>query len=111
MIRQRTTNPEFLKLTTCHAKIFKKLDLRYADNAYQTLTIVRNADSMWQLTEPFEAHADTEKVHEVLDDFLNKRIKQTLAVSDYDQYGLVKSTIKIELWKDPKNAPKTFFIG
>ncbi len=89
----------------------QKVRLAYADNAYQTLTIAKNANSMWQLTEPFEAHADTAKVYEVLDDFLNKRIKQTLEVPEYEQYGLEQPTIKIELWKDPKNVPKTFLIG
>ena len=89
----------------------QKFRLSYADEAYQTLTVVKGTDDMWQLTTPFEAHADTTKVHEVLDDFVNKRIRQTLEVSEYNQYGLEKPTIKVELWKDPNGSSKTFLIG
>lgn len=89
----------------------QKVRLSYANDAYQTLTIEKNADAMWQLTEPFETHADSAKVNEMLDDFVNKRIRQTLEVLEYDQYGLEKPTIKVELWKDPEGAPKTFLIG
>jgi len=72
---------------------------------------VKNTDGMWQLATPFEAHADNAKVNEMLDDFVNKRVRQTLEVSEYDQYGLENPTIKIELWKDPEDSPKTFLIG
>ncbi|MYB64037.1 DUF4340 domain-containing protein, partial [Candidatus Poribacteria bacterium] len=60
---------------------------------------------------PIKAHADYEKVKLLLDDFLNKRIRKTLNVSDYAQYGLDEPTITIELWKDRSSEPKTFFIG
>lgn len=89
----------------------QKVRLSYADDAYQTLTVVKNTDGMWQLTTPFEAHADSAKVNEMLDDFVNKRIRQTLEVSEYDQYGLENPTIKIELWKNLDGSPKTFLIG
>ncbi len=89
----------------------QKVRLSYADDAYQTLTVVKDTDGMWQLTTPVEAHADSAKVNEMLDDFVNKRIRQTLEVSEYDQYGLKTPTIKVELWKDLENSPKTFLIG
>jgi hypothetical protein len=89
----------------------QKIRLSYAENAYQTLTIVKDSDGMWQLTTPFKANADFAKVSEMLEDFVNKRIKQTLEVSEYDQYGLEKPTIKVELWTDPEGAPKTYLIG
>ena len=89
----------------------QKVRLSYADAAYQTLTVVKNADGMWQLTTPFVADANSAKVNEMLDDLLNKRIKQKLEVTEYDQYGLEESTIKIELWKSKESRPKTFLIG
>ncbi len=89
----------------------QKVRLSYADDAYQTLTVVKGTDGMWQLTTPFEAHADSAKVNEVLGDFVNKRIRQTLEVSEYEQYGLENPTIEIELWKDIGSSPKTFLIG
>ena len=89
----------------------QQIRLSYADDAYQTLTVVKNADDMWQLTTPFKAHADIAKVNEILGDFLNKRIKQILDVTAYDQYGLEIPTIKVELWKNPDSSPKIFFIG
>ena len=89
----------------------QKVRLSYADDVYQTLTVVKDTNGMWQLTTPFEAHADSAKVNGMLDDFINKRIRQTLEVSEYDQYGLENPTIKIELWKDPEGSPKTFRIG
>lgn len=89
----------------------QKIRLLYADDAYQTLTVEKDAANMWQLTTPFEAHADIAKVNEMLGDFVNKRVKHTLEVSDYDRYGLDKPTIKIELWTNPEASPKTFLIG
>lgn len=92
-------------------KAIQQVRLSYADNAYQTLTVEKETDNTWKLTTPFEAHADTEKVNELLEDFVNKRVKQILEVSEYEQYGLESPTIKIELWKDPKDSSKTFLIG
>lgn len=89
----------------------QKVRLSYADAAYQTMTIEKNSDNIWQITTPFVADANSAKVNEMLDDFVNKRIRQTLEVSEYDQYGLEEPTIKIELWKSKESRPKTFLIG
>ncbi len=89
----------------------RQIRLSYTDDAYQTLTVVKDANKIWQLTTPFNAHSDTAKVNEMLGDFLNKRIKQTLEVTTHKQYGLEIPTIKVELWKDLDVSPKTFLIG
>ncbi len=89
----------------------QKVRLSYADDAYQTLTVVKDTDGMWQLTVPFEADVDSAKVNEMLDDFVHKRIKQILEVSEYEQYGLEKPAIKVELWRDRDGLPKMFLIG
>ncbi|MDE0635526.1 MAG: DUF4340 domain-containing protein [Candidatus Poribacteria bacterium] len=89
----------------------QKVRLSYADAAYQTMTIEKNSDNIWQLTTPFVTDANSARVNEMLDDFVNKRIRQTLEVSEYDKYGLETPTIKIELWKSKESSPKTFLIG
>ncbi|RKU18601.1 hypothetical protein C6501_02460 [Candidatus Poribacteria bacterium] len=89
----------------------QKVRLSYADDAYQTMTIEKNADNIWQITTPFVTDANSTKVNEMLDDFVNKRIRQTLDVTEYDQYGLEEPTIKVELWKSKESRPKTFLIG
>ena len=103
--------PKISKVYDLPLEQIQQVRLSYADDAYQTLTVVKNADDMWQLTTPFKAHADIAKVNEMLGDFLNKRIKQILDVTAYDQYGLEIPTIKVELWKNPDGSPKIFFIG
>lgn len=93
-----------------HSNI-NQVKIEYSDSAYQTLVIQKKLDNSWQITEPFKAYANTEKISELLDDFLNKRIKQTLEVTEYKQYGLETPTIKVELWKNLKEKPSTFLIG
>jgi len=88
-----------------------KVRLSYNDNAYQTLTVENINDKVWMITTPIKAHADIKKVNEMLDDFLNKRVRQTFEVSEYGQYGLENPTITVELWKDINSSPNTFFIG
>lgn len=88
-----------------------KVRLAYADKAYQSITILKDDEGIWRITSPFIADADLSKVNTVLDDFLNKRIRQTLDVSEYDQYGLVAPTITVQLWKQNDSNSKTFFIG
>ncbi len=83
----------------------------YSDNAYQRLELQRKPVNTWQITKPFIAHANTEKILLLLDDLLNKKIKQNLEVSEYKQYGLEQPTIKVELWKNPKDTSTTFLIG
>lgn len=89
----------------------QKVRLSYADAAYQTITIEKNSDNIWQITTPFVTDANSAKVNEMLDDLLNKRIKQKLEVTEYSKYGLEQPTIKVELWRDLEGLPKTFLIG
>ena len=89
----------------------EKLQLSYADEAYKTITIVKDADGRWQITTPFKAHADLEKVNTVLDDFVKKRVRQTFDVTEYDQYGLDNPKITVQLWKGVDSSPKLFLVG
>ena len=89
----------------------EKFQLTYTDEAYKTITIVKDADGVWQITTPFHAHADLAKVNTVLDDFVNKRVRQTFDVTEYNQYGLDNPMITVQLWKDRDTSPRIFLVG
>lgn len=89
----------------------EKVQLSYANEAYKTINIIKDAHGMWQITTPFNAHADIAKVNTVLDDFVKKRIRQTFDVTEYNQYGLDNPTISVKMWKNGETAPMTFLIG
>ncbi len=90
----------------------QQIRLSFADEAsYQPLTLTKNTEGAWQLTQPVPADADDQKVNELLDNFLNKRIKQTLEVKELEQYGLDIPNITASLWTDLTVSPKTFLIG
>lgn len=103
--------PRIFQVYALPREDINKVRLSYADDVYQTLTIEKANDNTWMITTPFKAHADKKKVDEMLDDFLNKRVRQTFEVSEYGQYGLEKPTITVELWNDVNSSPNTFFIG
>ena len=92
----------------------RQISLAFADAAYQPLTLVKNNAGAWQLTEPFTADANGEKVSEMLENLLNKRVKQTLAVTELGQYGLDSPSITVSLWTETVvNSTPTvrFLIG
>ena len=90
----------------------KQAEISFADAAYQDLKLVKEATGSWRLESPFQADADTEKVNQLLDDVLNKRVKQTLEVPALAQYGLDTPSITFSLWKTDGTSPTaTFFLG
>ena len=89
----------------------QQVELLFADAAYQNLKLVREVNGKWQLQTPFLANADDEKVQQMLDDILNKRVKHTLEVSALTQYGLDTPNITLSLWTDGTHPAATFFIG
>lgn len=89
----------------------QQVELLFADAAYQNLKLVRGVNGKWQLQTPFLANADDEKVQQMLDDILNKRVKHTLEVPALTQYGLDTPNITLSLWTDGTHPAATFFIG
>ena len=89
----------------------QKIRLSFKDESYQSLTLAQNADGIWQLRAPFTANADPPKINEMLQDLLEKKVKQTLEVEDLAQYGLQPPKIRIELWTEGETPAKTFLIG
>ncbi len=89
----------------------QKIRLSFKDESYQSLTLARNTDGIWQLRAPFTANADPPKINEMLQDLLEKKVKQTLEAEDLAQYGLQPPKIRIELWTEGETPAKTFLIG
>ncbi len=89
----------------------QQVEISFADAAYQDLKLVKDATGDWQLENPFYADADGEKVNQMLDDILNKRVKQNLEVTGLTQYGLDTPSITLSLWTEGASPASTFFIG
>lgn len=90
----------------------QQVEISFADTAYQHLKLQKDRTGNWQLTKPIQVNADSEKVNQVLDDVLNKRIKQTLEVPELAQYGLDNTpSITLSLWTNGEAPAATFLIG
>ena len=89
----------------------QQVELSFADPAYQNLKLAKDVSGNWQLKAPFQAVADNEKMNQMLDDILNKRVKHTIEVSELTQYGLDTPSITLALWTDGTSPAVTFLIG
>ena len=89
----------------------QQVEISFADTAYQHLKLEKDGPGNWLLTKPIQVDADNEKVNQVLDDVLNKRIKQTLEVPELTQYGLDTPSITLSLWTNGDAPATTFLIG
>ena len=89
----------------------RQIRLSFKDESYRSLTLAKNADGIWQLRAPLTADANPSKINEMLQNLLEKKVKQTLEAEDLTQYGLQPPNIRIELWLEGKAPAKTFLIG
>ena len=89
----------------------QQMEITFTDTAYQDLKLVKDATGYWHLKNPFQADADSEKVNQMLDDILNKRVKQTLEVTALAQYGLDTPNITLSLWTEQASPAAVFSIG
>lgn len=89
----------------------QQVEIAFADAAYQDLKLVKGGRGNWRLNTPIQVDADSEKVNQVLDDFLNKRVKQTLEVTELAQYGLDTPSITLSLSTEGDLPTATFLIG
>ena len=89
----------------------QQVEITFADVAYQDLKLVKDTTDNWQLAKPFHVDADSEKVSQMLDDILNKRVKQTLEATELAQYGLDTPSITLSLWTAGDAPTATFLIG
>ena len=89
----------------------QRIRLSFREDSYQSLTLAKNANGIWQLTAPLTADADIPKVNEMLKNLLEKKVKQTLEAEDYAQYGLQPPNIQMELWTGGETPARTFLIG
>lgn len=89
----------------------QQMEVTFTDTAYQDLKLVKTATGNWHLKSPFQVDADSEKVNQMLDDILNKRVKQTLEVTALAQYGLDTPSITLSLWTEQASPAAVFSIG
>ena len=89
----------------------QRIRLSFKDSAYQPLSLAKDDNGEWQLTDPVTAYANRSKVSEMLDDLLNKRVKRTLEVSGLSQYELDPPNIRIDLWTEGETPTQSFLIG
>lgn len=89
----------------------QQMEVTFTDTAYQDLKLVKDATGHWHLKNPFQADANSEKVNQMLDDILNKRVKQTLEVTALAQYGLDTPSITLSLWTEQASPAAVFSIG
>ena len=89
----------------------RQIRLSFKDESYQSLALAKNTDGIWQLRAPLTADANPSKINEMLQDLLEKKVKQTLEAEDLAQYGLQPPNIRIELWIEGETPAKTFLIG
>ena len=107
----QTDQQKIREVYTLSKDKIRQIRLSFKDESYQSLTLAKNTDDMWQLRAPFTADADASKINEMLQDLLEKKIKQTLGAEDLAQYGLQPPNIQIELWTVGETPAKVFLIG
>ena len=89
----------------------EQMEVTFSDTGYQDLKLVKDSTGNWHLKSPFHAEADSEKVKQVLDDFLNKRVKQRLEVTTLAEYELDTPSITLSLWTEQASPASVFSIG
>ena len=109
--QSQTDQQKIREVYTLSKDKIQQIRLSFKDESYQPLTLAKNTDGMWQLRAPFTADADPPKINEMLQDLLEKKVKQTLEAEDLTQYGLHPPNIRIELWTEGEAPAKTFLIG
>ena len=107
----KSEKPRIFQVYDIPIEEISEIHLSYSDESFQNFSIEKDDINSYMFTAPINAPADQKKIKLLLEDFLNKRIRKTLNVSDYVQYGLDEPTITIELWKDRSSESKTFYIG
>ena len=89
----------------------RRLRISFNDTAYTPLSLTKDVDGAWRLTEPIAGDAQGAKIDEMLGDLLNKKIKRTLEVTTLTEYELDPPKIQIQLWTADETPAKTFLIG
>ena len=96
---------------TLNKGTIRQIRLSFKDESYQSLTLAKDTAGTWRLTVPLTADGDLPKINEMLQNLLEKKVKQTLEAEDLAEYGLQPPNIRIELWTEGEDPAKTFLIG
>ena len=89
----------------------RQIRLSFKDSSYRPLSLARDGNGEWQLTDPITTYANEGKVSEMLGNLLNKRVKRTIEVTGLTQYELDPPNIRIDLWAEGEAPTKSFLIG
>lgn len=112
--RQSSTQinkPSLSEIYNLQPNEIQKIHIKYENTDLQDLVIIKDTFINWKITSPFITNADTNKINELISDFVNKQIKEKLDVTEYKKYGLEQPTIQIRFWTDQDGQPKTFNLG
>ena len=109
--QSQTDQQKIREVYTLSKNKIRQIRLSFKDESYEPLTVAKDTNDIWQLRAPFIANADPPKIDEMLQDLLEKKVKQTLEAEDLVQYGLQPPNIQIELWTEGETPAKTFLIG
>ena len=107
----RNEQPKISEVYGLSADTVQRIRLSFNDSAYQPLSLARDDNGEWQLTDPILAYANDSKVSEILSDLLNKRVKRKMEVAEFTQYGLNQPNVQVDLWTVDETPPKSFLIG
>lgn len=103
--------PKISEAYNLGADTIQRIRLFFKDPVYQSLTLARDENGEWRLTDPITTYANKGKVTEMLEDLLNKRVKRTLEVAEFTKYGLGQPNIQVDLWATDETSTKSFLIG
>ena len=110
-IPAQTDQPRIREVYGLSADTVQRIRLFFKDPVYQSLTLARDENGEWRLTDPITTYANKGKVTEMMEDLLNKRVKRTLEVAEFTKYGLGQPNIQVDLWATDETSTKSFLIG
>ena len=103
--------PKISEVYGLNLDAIRQIRLSFKDSSYRPLSLARDGNGEWQLTDPITTYANEGKVSEMLGNLLNKRVKRTIEVTGLTQYELDPPNIRIDLWAEGEAPTKSFLIG
>ena len=103
--------PKISEVYGLNLDAIRQIRLSFKDSSYRPLSLAKDGNGEWQLTDPITTYANEGKVSEMLGNLLNKRVKRTIEVTGLTQYELDPPNIRIDLWAEGEAPTKSFLIG
>ena len=103
--------PKISEIYGLNLDAIRQIRLSFKDSSYRPLSLAKDGNGEWELTDPITTYANEGKVSEMLSNLLNKRVKRTIEVTGLTQYELDPPNIRIDLWTEGEPLTKSFLIG